>query len=238
MQTQVIDNKVAFTGTCTAKDAASALAFDLHTPRGAQRVALESFIHNKYNTAYGANISSFLPLLLSMNCSGDYQAALGLKPGACGAFFLEHYLQRPIEQEIAEQMSVPVSRNAIVEVGNLVSERAGSSPILFMVMAAALELAGYRWLAFTGTPQVKKLVERLNCQPVVLNEADPHCLGDNIEHWGRYYDTKPHVMALDLRKAVENSLQRAAVAMILEKFADTIHGLAQRLRDHRRVCGV
>ncbi len=239
MQTQAVPTAASKSVTyCEAAVGAQSIGFSLHSPRSIARDGVETFIRDKYRATYAAELSVFLPLLLSMSSSEQSIAALGLKPGSCGEFFLEQYLTRPIEQEMAELMAQPVSRNAVVEVGNLVSERAGSSPILFLIMAASLEAAGYRWLAFTGTPQVKKLVERLNCEPIVLNEADPSRLAGGVDQWGRYYDTHPQVMALDLRNALAQASQRPLIAAMLEKHAPACAQLAQSLRDHRRVCGV
>ncbi len=223
---------------CEAAAGAQALDFTLHSPRSALRDGVETFIREKYRATYDAELTVFLPLLISMSNAGQSIAALGLKPGSCGEFFLEQYLTRPIEQEIAEQMAQPVSRNAVVEVGNLVSERSGCSPILFLIMGTSLEAAGYRWLTFTGTPQVKKLVERLNCQPLVLNEADPGRVAGGVNQWGRYYETHPQVMALDLRKASAQASQNPLISAMLEKYTSARTLLAQSLRDHRRVCGV
>lgn len=240
MQSHYVSTLAARSVVTTSEPVAETFApeFSLHGPHSAQRAMLETFVQQKYHAAYAAEVSVFLPLLLQMSNNAQPQAALGLKPGACGGFFLEQYLNRPIEQEMAEHMGQPVSRSAIVEIGNLVSERAGSSPVLFVVMAAALEQAGYRWLAFTGTPQVKKLIQRLDSDPLVLNDADPQRLSEGCGQWGRYYDTHPQVMALDLRKAMAQVRLRPAIAALLDSRTAMIEQLAQQLCDYRRVCGV
>ncbi len=101
-------------------------------------------------------------------------------------------------------------------------------------MAAALEAAGYRWLAFTATPQVEKLVTRLQYQPLTLSGVDPARLGDEITHWGSYYETQPKVMCVPLAEALMAARQSTTIETTLSSHAGIIHTLAQRLREYRQ----
>src|SRR5690606_23573252 len=170
-----------------------------------------------------------------MRAEADTQAVLGMRPGAMGVpMFLEHYLDQPVEQIIAGRVGTPVARSGIVEIGNLASARRGASPLLFLIVAAALDAAGYRWLAFTATPQVEKLVTRLQYQPLTLSGVDPARLGDAITHWGSYYEARPEVMCVPLAGALRAARQSATIETALNSHAGIIHALAQRLREYRQ----
>jgi hypothetical protein len=215
-----------------------AFEFRLHAAGGANRPVIERFIADAYRQTYSAELSHFLPLLLTLGSDDHTQAALGMRPGAMPGttsepMFLEHYLDQPVEQLIAARVGSPVTRSGIVEIGNLAATRRGASPLLFLIMAAALDAAGFRWLAFTATPQVEKLVTRLQYQPLLLSEVDPTRLGDELAQWGSYYETRPQVMCVALADALRSTRASAAIATTLARHAATIASLAQRLRQYR-----
>jgi hypothetical protein len=83
------------------------------------RAAVEAYIAQKFAETYGARIQSFLPQLLSLHNNGALGAALGLRRAGSGALFLEQYLDRPVQQLLAEAAGQPVARADIVEIGNL-----------------------------------------------------------------------------------------------------------------------
>ncbi len=211
--------------------------FDLHTPVSHRRARLEAYIADTYRSTYQARISQFYPLLLGMNITGETEAVVGLRPGFCRPMFLEHYLDLPIEQEIAALARCPVDRASLVEIGNLVSTRRGGSQLLFVVMAAALERAGYQWMVFTATPQVQKLVRRFNVELHDLANAEARQLGLQAEDWGSYYATRPKVMTCNIPKAMAVARGRRSMNILLENYRDAIDSLAKCLRDHRRLRG-
>ena len=68
------------------------------THAAAQRPALERFIAERFRQAYGAQVSHFCAHLLGLrDAAGKWQAAAGYTPAASGALYLEHYLDRPVE---------------------------------------------------------------------------------------------------------------------------------------------
>jgi hypothetical protein len=86
-------------------------------------------------------------------------ARLGMRPAASAPeLFLEQYLDRPVEQEIAARANCPVGRDGIVEICNLAADQRGASRHLFVLLTAVLAAASYRWIVFTATPQVEKLI--------------------------------------------------------------------------------
>lgn len=210
----------------------------LHTSNSSRRVEVENYIAGHYAACYGAKVSEFLPLLLEMRDDKETQAAVGLRPAACGSLFLEQYIDTSIEQRVAGELHRPIGRGLLMEIGNLVATRKGSSLALFALMTAALYHGDYQWMVFTATPQVKKLIERFNYQPVQLGIADPSRLGAKADQWGSYYQTSPKLMLVDIQQGYEAIRQIPIMNRLLRGSAELCEALGEQLRDHRRVCGV
>lgn len=211
------------------------VGFALHIVDSPERTATEQFVRGAYRNSYGAQLQALMPLLLEVRCHNTTQAALGMRPGRGDApFYLEHYLDQPVEQVIARRSAGPVARADIVEIGNLAAARRGASPLLFLIMAATLDAAGYRWLAFTATPQVEKLVARLQYRPLELSDVDPDRIGPERALWGTYYETRPRVMCVPLAEALDAGRRNALIDATLVQHRDVIAAFAGTLRRNRR----
>ncbi len=226
------------------------IQFDLHSPGSMERVALETYIASQYKRAYRARISSFMPSLLSMNRAERFEAAVGVRPAQDDSLFLETYLDKPVEQEIGTLAKRPVDRRKVIEVGNLVATAKGGSQLLFVLMTAVLDAAGFQWFVFTATPQVEKLIKRLHFCPYPLAYADAwrldhsgldakgfNCksqeaenLNSSADDWGSYYDSRPKVMAGDIAHAMAILRGRSRLARVVEQYQDEIARLAVSLR--------
>ena len=66
-----------------------------------------------------------------------------------------------------------------------------------------LSAAGYEWVVFTATEPLVRIFTRLGLPLLALARADPARLGDEARDWGRYYETKPVVVAGRIRNALE-----------------------------------
>jgi hypothetical protein len=192
--------------------------FALQTPGSYERSAVEAYIHERFCAVHHAEVSHFLPNIISLRCGGEYSAAVGFAPASSGNLFTEQYLEAPIEQVISTRLGLQVARDQIVEIGNLVSTWKGSSLLLFIVIGEVMERLGYHYVMFTGTREVKALLSRLRYSPVVLADADPGVLPDGGASWGSYYNNQPQVMFGDNRPAMtaarKNPMYRATVAAI------------------------
>jgi Thermostable hemolysin len=179
---------------------------------------VEAYIHQRFSAVHQAEVTHFLPNLISLRCGGEYSAAVGLAPASNGKVFAEQYLDAPVEQVIGEKLGLQVARDQIVEIGNLVSTWKGSSLLLFIVIGEVMERLGYHYVMFTGTREVKALLSRLRYSPILLADADPSVLPDGGASWGSYYTNNPQVMFGDNRPAMaaarKNPMYRATVAAI------------------------
>lgn len=165
----------------------------------AGRDQIEAFIADSFRASYGAEISHFSEILLGQrDKSGRLIAALGYTPASSGALFLEHYLDRPVEDAISLHSRSPVSRASVVEVGNLAALHPGAARTAIIHTTQLLNALGMRWVVFTATVSLLNSFSRLRLQPHVLADADPHRLPLGGAGWGRYYDTQPKVMFGDI----------------------------------------
>jgi Thermostable hemolysin len=154
------------------------------------RAELERFIAERFRSAYGATVAHFCAHLLGMrDANGVWQAAAGYTPAAQGVLYLEHYLDRPVEIELA------VPRERIVEVGNLASAARGFGGRFLPALRRYLLDLNYRWVVFTATREVRGILQHLAFEARALAPASPERLPDRGAGWGTYYAHDPSVMA-------------------------------------------
>lgn len=161
----------------------------------AQRLALEGFIAARFQRAYGARLTHFLPNLLGLrDPAGEWQAAVGYADAGAGPLFLEQYLEAPVERVLAQALEQPVSRRRIVEIGNFAAARAGVARRLIPALAARLRDLGFELAVFTATRELRNAFLRLKLWPLLLAPADPARLREGSAAWGSYYAHAPTVM--------------------------------------------
>jgi hypothetical protein len=203
----------------------------LHGPTSANRELVESYVARQFEAVYGASISEFLPLFLTLNCSNHLSAVTGINPVEARPLFLEQYLDSPIESEIGRAFDAEVNRLSIVEIGNLAATQRGSSQLLFVLLAATLYRAGFRWITFTATPQVRKTINRLGFELRIIAEADISRLPNGAAtNWGSYYQTHPLVVAGDLSHGMDIITSRRALSGILALYCNRIDTLAAQIQ--------
>ena len=91
------------------------------------------------------------------------------------------------------------TRSAIVEVGNLAANDTGSARLSIIAITYLLAMGGLEWVTFTGNIGLVNSFHRLGLKPVTLCAADPERLGDERQHWGSYYESKPWVHVGNIR---------------------------------------
>ena len=196
-------------------------AFDLFLPETDQRHRVTEYIANQFKAAHGASIHDFMPLLLTMQCQGEFSAVSGVRPAARHPLFLEQYLGQSVESAIGQVTGCAVSRHKIVEIGNLVATQKGASQLLFLLLTALLHRCDYEWVVFTGTPTVIKGLERLGFKLDRMCEANPGLLQNaNLADWGSYYENRPQVVAGNVpaaMKTLQNHKLYAGILALLEQ---------------------
>jgi len=158
-----------------------------------QRQQAEQFIHEVFRLAYGANVRSFYPTLLSFQSDDQPRAAVGYRDGAIRPLFSEQYLDRPADALIGARTGQAISRTQLVEVGNLALASPGEARWVIAAVTQYLYEMGYRWVLFTAVKPLFNAFQRLGLKPIELAEADAGLLPDKGVNWGRYYEAKPMV---------------------------------------------
>lgn len=173
------------------------------------RGEVESFIADAFLRHYDARISSFMPELVTLKRNERMEAASGYRAAADGPLFLEQYLNYPIETCISDMAGRDVSRNGIIEVGQMAANQPGAGTSLMLRLARFLASEGNDWMAFTATAELRDIIIRLGVPLITLAEADPARLGAGAAIWGRYYAHRPLVVCASLETAARRLAQAA-----------------------------
>lgn len=172
--------------------------------------ALAAFVRAVFRRSYAAEVDHVASELLGdIDADGRIHAVLGLRQAGRERLFCETYLDRPIEQLIAERVGRPVPRSDLIEIAHLAPARAGQTRPLIAALTRHLAARGTRWVTFTTVPQLRNAFRRMGLDPIALAPADPARLPSaERARWGRYYDHRPRVYAGDVA-ASQATLARA-----------------------------
>jgi len=152
-------------------------------------------VQQVYGRAYGAVLRRFPDLMVAdFDERGEVRCAAGLRRAADG-FFSECYVDAPLEAVLSGLAGALVDRERIIEVSSLASRSACSSAHLIERIIAFARQVGTDWAVFTITPELKRLLCRMRLPVVELGTAERSRVA-NPADWGRYYDTRPLVAAM------------------------------------------
>ncbi len=192
-------------------DLPAPVTLDHIDPTHPDREAVRAFTRTVFERSYGAQLSGFFPDLIHFGVDGRTQAVVGYRQAADSDLFLEHYLDRPVEQVATEALirqlhpqheatgSIPdCRRHDMVEVGNLAILDPGLARWAIAATTAFLHAAGLRWVLFTATRPLANAFRRLGLRPLALAAADPNRLPDGGAAWGNYYAGQPQVYLGDI----------------------------------------
>lgn len=148
-----------------------------------------------YGLAYYAVIRQFPDLMVAdFDDSGAVRCAAGLRLAGDG-FFSECYVDAPIEAVLSRLAGKRIGRERVIEVNNLASRGARSSAHLIETVIAFARQIRTDWAIFTITPDLKRLLCRMKLPVVVLGAAERSRVANAVD-WGRYYDTRPVLAAM------------------------------------------
>lgn len=206
-------------------------AFKLIGGQSSSRQQVETYINNKFEASYGATLSEYLPLFLTMRCADQLSGAAGISVASVEqSLFLEQYLDLPIEQELTRSLGSEIERQDIVEIGNLVATTSGASRIVFIVLASLLYEAGFEWMAFTATKPLLASLQKLDFNYHSLGRAQSSRLTTNsAANWGSYYQNEPEVVAGRLSCAMDIINSRKLFRCIQALYKGRIDTLANQI---------
>ena len=201
--------------------------FGLHASCSSERGQVEQYVFDQFLANHGAHVREFMPMLFTTACRGDYTAAVGIRPALGHDLFLEQYLPETAEKAIGGLTGECVDRQHIVEIGSLVATHGGASQLVYLIMAAVLQRAGFKWLMITATPQVQKAISRLGFDLYPLAYADPSVLdADSLNDWGSYYESQPRIVVGNLSEAMTVLADRKIYSRLISYYQDRIETLA------------
>ncbi|HSJ49033.1 MAG TPA: thermostable hemolysin [Gammaproteobacteria bacterium] len=170
------------------------------------------FIQRRFLQAYGARPELRIPRLLALTTGrGSLLAAVGVRNAGDERLFLEDYIDAPAETLVT--CDSPLRRSELAEIAHLAGVEAGVSRFLFAGLTLWLRAQGYRWIAFTGTDQLRNSFKRMGIPMSSIAPADPARLADGGQGWGAYYDHRPVVMTAN----VETGFQALHQAGLLRR---------------------
>jgi hypothetical protein len=166
------------------------------------RYQAELFIHDRFDMEYNADVRNYMPHLVRLQTrDGKPVAIVGYRDAARHRLFLEHYFDEPIEDVLSASIGQRISRDKIVEVGNLADAQPGGARAAITALTAYLYGAGFRWVVFTGVKKLRNAFFRLGLEPLQIGVADINRLTRDEQHeWGRYYLAGPRIMAGDIHE--------------------------------------
>jgi hypothetical protein len=182
------------------------------SPASPRRVEAEGFIRKVFASRYDARVASFAPELMLLEQAGRITAAAGWRGAASGPLFLEAYLDAPVQEGISRLTTHRIARERIVEVGNLASATPGGGVRMILALAEHLHWQGFEWAVFTATQELISIFTKLGLPPLTLGMADPGRLGGAAGEWGRYYDSRPVVVAGRVRLALDRMQRQPGAA--------------------------
>lgn len=161
-----------------------------------QRPELEAFVQAAFKRRHDANVTGFMPTLLSFRDTvGQLRGVVGLRDAGRRPLYLEQYLEQPIDAAIAAATGQPVCRSQVVEVGNLAGANCRAAVRMVALLPAYLLSLDYRWIAFTATSSVRTILAGFGAPLLELARADGARISKGRDQWGRYFETDPRVFA-------------------------------------------
>lgn len=162
----------------------------------AGREALEAFIQDGFQKKHGAEVRSFMPVLIGLRDeAGHVVGAAGYRPASREQLYLEQYLGQPIEQVVATRNPhAPVARADVAEIGNFACRDCATAMAMVEVLAEFLLDQQHRWTVFTATRTVRGIMRHLGIGLSELGRADKSRVVVSADQWGSYYTTDPRVM--------------------------------------------
>ncbi len=192
-----------------------------------KRNEIEVFIKQGFTKAYDAKISITTPHLLALS-NGNYKAALGIRSGHDN-LFLEQYLSGSIEQQPVF-VAHNIKRQDIVEISHLFSNAKRFTIPLFMVTAVSLFYLNYRYLVFSGTEKVIKLIGNAGVSNTLIGNADQNKMETSTDDWGSYYSTNPKIIAVSLSEVMSLIIKHPLYTKMFQSLDGQIAKICQQLR--------
>ena len=161
------------------------------------------YISQRYAQAFSAHIHTFMPRFMALVDHQKILSLCGIRSADEGELFLEQYLDEKADVILSQTYSTPITRDKLIEFGQLASFAKGMSPEHFYLMTRELVAQGYQWCIFTATDPLFSLMKRLGLEPTIITEADPNRICNARKIWGTYYEHQPRILVGNLKQGLQ-----------------------------------
>lgn len=170
------------------------------SPSAALRPEMEAFIREGFRRTHGAQVHSFMPVLIGLrDHGGQIIGAAGYRSAARERLYLEQYLDGPVEEAITRSYPLQtVRRSDVAEIGNFACTDCACAMTLISILAEFLFDQRHRWAVFTATHTIRRITRRLGIGLTELKRADRTRVASGRDEWGAYYSADPRVMLADV----------------------------------------
>ena len=177
----------------------------LNIKEGFQLVSLESlaypqacgFVAEQYRRRLGCELTQFYPTIACLFEADEIVAAAGLRYGGDDSFFLEQYLEQPVDQVVGD------AREALVEIGGFAALDKLKALLLMQHVAEYLDSISVRHVVCTANRPIRGCLRKLGIRFREIGFANPELLEADQDSWGSYYETAPLVLTGEVRVGVE-----------------------------------
>lgn len=163
---------------------------------------IETFISKNFHKSYKAKITRFAEIIIACKDYDDkYITTLGIsRLDDKKKSFVESYLPRSIEDEIAWLVKKPILRSQIFEISNLSTAQKGMAREVIKRSVPILNSLGAKWVFFSATKEVFNTFLKVGLKPIFLADALEEKIMSFKPHadWGKYYSTTPKVYCLEV----------------------------------------
>ena len=159
------------------------------------RSDIEEYVRRVFARQHAAMVREFPDrLVAALGPDLAPLCAAGVRTAEDG-FFSEFYLGASVEAVLARFCGSPVQRSQVIEVTSLASDRPGHAFLLLDYITQLGRADGKIWGVFTATEKLRRCLERTGLAVATLAAASADAV-PNRDDWGRYYDAKPMVCAM------------------------------------------
>lgn len=166
------------------------------------RRVVEDTLEYQYWAIFKANLDHFFPKILKVYKDNKIISLAGVREAQAGCFFLERYLEAPVEKVLSEKIGGQINRMNLLEVGNLVSLGYAGGLSMIIVITIWSSSRNFQWVVCTVTRNLYAIFNKLGMEIIKIKPAKKEFLDiDEQNKWGNYYENEPVIIALN----VENS---------------------------------
>lgn len=153
------------------------------------------FVHDQYRHHFDCDLKQFMPSHLVLFQDNEILAVAGFRAADTEPLFLEQYLDVPIETFIDSRLGRAPGREKIVEVGGFAAKDHSSALQLMLALSLKLYDLGFECLVCAANSPIRRCLKLSGFIWEVLGEVDPSRVDARANNWGRYYQSRPQLLA-------------------------------------------